>query len=346
MPLLFVGPDRRLQSDLGRCNLGQLAADEAGMMEGPMKQRGACKFHPIRGRELNLVHKPRLPWESRLFSLTCLEIFLVIVLSVAEASEPESALRTIVLVKGDTDLATMAEHMSHEGDVIGIVSAAADMWAGTNRSTICAANLTQSVGWKRTSPIPAYGQRTAWTGLRWNMIPSAISPLDGLLSSRDGVLERRAGQGIVVSGHESLCGNGVGIVGTAGTYKDPTYQTSDAQPSSNSPENYDLSGEWEILEVEENRTYRATLDRQGNGPYTWQGGQFKTTSFADRRWRGTWKQTGNDREGEFELVLSEDGRQAKGIWWYMRVGARNNIPPRQHGGSYVWKRLTSPPPAQ
>ena len=119
------------------------------------------------------------------------------------------------------------------------------------------------------------------------------------------------------------------------SYLVPGYRTSDP------PEVYDLSGEWEILEVEENRTYRATLDRQGNGPYTWQGGQLRTTSFKDRRWRGTWKQTGNDREGEFELVVSEDGTLAKGIWWYVRVGARNNIPPRQHGGSYVWTRLKS-----
>ena len=108
-----------------------------------------------------------------------------------------------------------------------------------------------------------------------------------------------------------------------------------------SQETYDLSGEWEILEVEESRTYRATLDRQGNGPYTWQDGQIKTTSFVDRRWRGTWKQTGNDREGEFELVVSEDGTLANGIWWYVRVGTRNNIPPREHGGTYMWKHVNS-----
>lgn len=125
----------------------------------------------------------------------------------------------------------------------------------------------------------------------------------------------------------ALCGrNGYLVTG---------YRTSDA------PETYDLSGEWEILEVEENRTYRATLDRQGNGPYTWQGGQLRTTSFEDCRWRGTWEQTGNDREGEFELVLSEDGMLGKGIWWYTGVGTRSNIPPRQHGGSYVWRRLNS-----
>lgn len=124
-----------------------------------------------------------------------------------------------------------------------------------------------------------------------------------------------------------------------------TLEPGSHEMNSKSQETYDLSGEWEILEVEESRTYRATLDRQGNGPYTWQDGQFKTTSFVDRRWRGTWKQTGNDREGEFELVVSEDGTLANGIWWYARVGTRNNIPPREHGGSYVWKRVNSSSPA-
>lgn len=306
------------------------------LLEGSMKQRRACKFHPTRRRKLNLAHKPcHLRWGRRLFSLACLEIFLVIALSVAEASEPESVLRTIMLVKADTDLAAMAEHMSYESDVIGIV---------TNWSAICATNWSPSLTWKRTSPFPAYGQRGTWPGSRWNVIPCAISPVDGVLSARDRVLEGLAGRWMVVSGHESLRGNGVVIAGTAGKYNDPIHQTSDAQPSSNSPQSYDLSGEWEILEIEDNRTYRATLDRQGNGPYTWQGGQFRTTRFNDRRWQGTWKQTGNDREGEFELVLSEDGTQAKGIWWYVRVGTRNNIPPRQHGGSYVWKRLNSSPP--
>lgn len=124
-----------------------------------------------------------------------------------------------------------------------------------------------------------------------------------------------------------------------------TVESGSHERNGTSTKAYDLSGEWEILEVEESRTYRATLDRQGNGPYTWQDGQFKTTSFVDRRWRGTWKQTGNDREGEFELVVSKDGTVANGIWWYVRVGTRNNIPPREHGGSYVWKRVNSSSPA-
>jgi hypothetical protein len=105
----------------------------------------------------------------------------------------------------------------------------------------------------------------------------------------------------------------------------------------------DLSGEWEILEVEDDKRYRATLDKAGNGLYTQQGGQFVTTKYADRLWEGTWQQPGNDREGGFELLLSEDGTQAKGVWWYSRVGTQKNIPPREHGGTYLWKRLTPPP---
>jgi hypothetical protein len=101
----------------------------------------------------------------------------------------------------------------------------------------------------------------------------------------------------------------------------------------------DLSGEWEIQE--EDKSYRATLDKNGNGTYPYQGGRITTTSFVDRKWLGTWHQTGNDREGGFDVLLSEDGSEAKGVWWYTRVGDRKNIPPRQWGGSYVWKRLKS-----
>ncbi len=99
----------------------------------------------------------------------------------------------------------------------------------------------------------------------------------------------------------------------------------------------DLSGRWEIREEE--RTYIATLDAHGNGPYTHQGGSFTTTEVKGRLWSGIWAQTGNDREGEFEVRLSEDGLTAEGTWWYTRVGFYANIPPRFRGGSYVFKRL-------
>ena len=98
----------------------------------------------------------------------------------------------------------------------------------------------------------------------------------------------------------------------------------------------DLEGTWEIQEEE--RTYVATLDAHGNGPYTHEGGTFTTTTLEGRRWSGKWSQTGNDREGEFEVLLSEDGLTAEGRWWYTRVGTFTHIPARVYGGSYLFKR--------
>jgi len=114
-----------------------------------------------------------------------------------------------------------------------------------------------------------------------------------------------------------------------------------AEPSPQISDAPDLTGEWEIQE--EDKSYIATLNKEGNGPYTWQSGHITTLSIADRAWNGIWQQPGNDREGSFELLLSEDGKEAKGVWWYTRVGDRKNIPARQWGGSYVWKRLSAGP---
>ena len=104
----------------------------------------------------------------------------------------------------------------------------------------------------------------------------------------------------------------------------------------------DLSGNWEIQEEE--RSYVATLDAEGNGTYTWQNGQITTTSSVDGRWQGTWQQPGNDREGGFEVVLSADRSRAEGKWWYTRVG-QQIIPPEEWGGDFTWKRLSPVPPS-
>lgn len=104
----------------------------------------------------------------------------------------------------------------------------------------------------------------------------------------------------------------------------------------------DLSGNWEIQEEE--RSYVATLDADGNGTYTWQNGQITTASSVDGRWQGTWQQPGNDREGGFEVVLSADRSRAEGKWWYTRVG-QQIIPPEEWGGDFTWKRLSPVPPS-
>ena len=158
-----------------------------------------------------------------------------------------------------------------------------------------------------------------------------------------GVLERRNGRWILLSWHESIrnAGGAMPVDDRTKAAAPRTVASSVGQPVV-----LDLSGEWDILEVEDDKRYKATLDKAGNGPYTQHGGRFATTKYADRLWQGTWQQPGNDREGEFELLLSEDGTQAKGVWWYSRIETHKNIPPREHGGTYVWKRLTSPPSAQ
>ena len=103
-------------------------------------------------------------------------------------------------------------------------------------------------------------------------------------------------------------------------------------------ETVDFTGEWEIQE--EDKAYQALLDAQGNGPYNHQNGRIQTEKVLNGLWSGSWHQKGNDREGGFEVMLSEDGNSAKGTWWYSRVGTQKNIPPREWGGTYHLRRLS------
>jgi hypothetical protein len=153
-----------------------------------------------------------------------------------------------------------------------------------------------------------------------------------------GVLERRNGNWQLLSWHESFRSAQLGGPLTSSSVS-PSQRLADSSQTSNTA---DLSGEWDILEVEDDKRYKATLDKNGNGPYTQHGGRFTTTKATGRLWQGTWQQPGNDREGGFEVLLSEDGTETKGVWWYTRVGNQKNIPPREHGGTYRWKRLTAP----
>ena len=147
-----------------------------------------------------------------------------------------------------------------------------------------------------------------------------------------GVMERRQGQWLLVQWHESL-------TRAPETHEFAVQTRTSLTPLSLSGAPIDLSGEWEIHE--EDKTYHAVLDESGNGSYTWQHGVLVTTRLADGRWEGTWHQAGNDREGGFEVRLSEDGTTANGSWWYTRVGNRPHIPPRQWGGGYRLKRMNS-----
>ena len=144
-----------------------------------------------------------------------------------------------------------------------------------------------------------------------------------------GVLERRDSVWTLVAWHESARQP---ITGTASSLADRTtflHRTTDNHTAVSN--GIDLSGEWEVTEIEDNKKYVATLSAQGNGPYTWQGGQFSTTSYNDRRWQGTWKQTGNDREGGFEIVPLRRRHRSQG---YLVVRPCRHE--RQHPAPTAW----------
>ena len=263
----------------------------------------------------------------------------------AEPSDPESAVRRMIRANAEKDLTTLSKMMAHDADIISYAVAGRkyvgwqELEQGIREEFINATKLEIPI---RELTVWTKGD-LAWYAMELDYIRYVEE--DGklrrtVLPMREtGVLERREGRWQLLSWHESL----------RSAMQSRLQALSDTHPSQHladtkkktSPR--DLSGEWDILEVEDDKRYRATLDRQGNGPYTNQGGRFTTTTITDRLWQGTWEQPGNDREGGFELVLSEDGAQAKGIWWYTRVGSQRNIPPREHGGTYHW---TKRPPSQ
>lgn len=263
----------------------------------------------------------------------------------APASDNQSAeatIRALVRANADKDMPTLSRLMAHDADItsytlggrkyVGWTDLERDMQEEFNAATTLEIPITELKVWTKGD--------IAWFTMELDYIRTVTRGAEqhrAVLPLREtGVLERRNGQWVLLSWHESFqnSGTAVSLSNHARITASPTRTSSTSQ--SVVP---DLSGEWEILEVEDNKTYKATLDKSGNGPYTQQGGRFVTTKFEDRLWQGTWHQTGNDREGGFEVLLSEDGLNAKGVWWYSRVGDKNNIPPRQWGGSYVWKRI-------
>lgn len=288
---------------------------------------------------------------SRLILVSLISLFLGSAASADEAIDAEATLRILMRANAERDLATMSKYMSHDADAIGYTidgrvyegwsAFAADMRSEFESVAKLELPIRKLQFWRKDD--------IAWFAMESDYIryvdPNDFTQRMVLPLRETGVMERRDGRWILVSWHESTRHHGADKgTPSADNTSSLLRRTADNPPTV--PDNVDLSGEWEVTEVEDNKKYVATLNAQGNGPYTWQGGQFSTTSFNDRRWQGTWKQTGNDRDGAFEIVLSEDGTQAKGIWWYVRVGTRENIPPRQHGGSYLWKRLTPPPAAR
>ena len=266
----------------------------------------------------------------------------------ADSTDPETTIRTLVRANAEKDLATLSRLMAHDADITSYSIAGRKYvgWPEFERE------MREEFDSVQNLEIPIH-ELKIWTkgDLAWFTMELDYIRLVGegahikrtVLPLREtGVLERRQGQWMLLSWHESFRTAHLG----GSLAQQPVPAASQHLVSNATSSVPDLSGGWDILEVEDDKHYTATLDKNGNGTYTQHGGQFITTKYADRLWQGTWQQPGNDREGGFELLLSEDGTQAKGVWWYSRVGVQKNIPPREHGGTYVWKRMTPPPTAQ
>ena len=269
--------------------------------------------------------------------------------SAYESSGPEAAIRTLVRANAELDMPTLSRFMAHDADIISYTIGGRKYMGWPEFEH----DMQEEFSSVTKLEIPIH-ELKVWTKgtLAWftmeldyiRYVGDGSSQRRTVLPLREsGVLEQRGGQWVLLSWHESFRDMQLGAsLAQRATTPSPQLLVSNAQLSSTP----DLSGEWDILEVEDDKHYKATLDKTGNGPYTQHGGRFVTTKYADRLWQGTWQQPGNDREGEFELLLSEDGTQAKGVWWYSRVGSQKNIPPREHGGTYQWKRLTPITPSK
>ena len=258
----------------------------------------------------------------------------------------ETTVRALVRANAEKDLPTMSRLMAHDADITSYTIGGRKYvgWPDLERdikeefAKVAALDLpiSELKVWSR-GDVGWYTMELDYV----RILGQGPDQQRAVLPLREtGVLERRNGQWVLLSWHESLR-NASGAMPVDDRLNDAAPRiVASSNGQSVVP---DLSGEWEILEVEDDKRYRATLDNTGNGLYTQHGGRFVTTKYADRHWEGTWQQPGNDREGGFELLLSEDGTQAKGVWWYSRVGTQKNIPPREHGGTYLWKRLTPLP---
>jgi hypothetical protein len=262
----------------------------------------------------------------------------------ADDQSAEATVRALVRANAEKDIEAMSRLMAHDVDItsytiggrkyVGWVDLERDMQEEFTSAATIEIPIRELKVWTKGD--------LAWYAMEVDYIRTVTTgdqPQRALLPLREtGVLERRNGQWVLLSWHESFRNAG----GAVALHDHPSVTLAS---SNNHVAQADLSGEWEILEVEDDKRYRATLDKAGNGPYTQHGGRFTTSRFSDRLWQGTWHQPGNDREGGFEVLLSEDGKEAKGVWWYTRVGTHKNIPPREHGGTYQWKRITPVPTA-
>ena len=263
-----------------------------------------------------------------------------------DLESPEAVLRLLIQANAEKDMATLKNYMAQDDDAIGYTIGGRKYvgWDAFEQAMREEFDSVDSLDIQITDLKVWQRGDIAWFAMELDY-GRDVSTNNGqsrtVIPLRDtGVLERRNGKWELVAWHESL----QKPFKAAAKLPKIDHNAIKADTSSSTDINtppIDLSGEWEI--EEEDKSYQATLDTMGNGPYTWQEGTIVTSQISDRLWSGTWAQKGNDREGEFEVLLSENHESAEGVWWYTRFGEHKDIPPREWGGKYILKRLSPPP---
>ena len=262
-----------------------------------------------------------------------------------DLESPEAVLRLLIQANAEKDMATLKNYMAQDDDAIGYTIGGRKYvgWDAFEQAMREEFDSVDSLDIQITDLKVWQRGDIAWFAMELDY-GRDVSTNNGqtrtVIPLRDtGVLERRNGKWELVAWHESLQKPFLASAKQPEIDHNAIKADTSSTPINTLP--VDLSGEWEI--EEEDKSYQATLDTMGNGPYTWQDGTIVTSQISDRLWSGTWAQKGNDREGEFEVLLSENHATAEGVWWYTRFGEHKDIPPREWGGKYILKRLSPPP---
>ena len=263
-----------------------------------------------------------------------------------ELDSPEAVLRLLIQANAEKDMITLKNYMAQDDDAVGYTIGGRKYvgWDAFEQAMRDEFDSVDSLDIQITDLKVWQRGDIAWFAMELDYgrtVSTHSGQSNTVIPLRDtGVLERRNGKWELVAWHESLQKPFKAAVQLPEIDQKAIKADTSSSTAVDSPP-IDLSGEWEIQE--EDKSYQATFDSMGNGPYTWQEGTIVTSQISDRLWSGTWAQKGNDREGEFEVLLSENYETAEGVWWYTRVGEHKDIPPREWGGKYILKRLSPPP---
>src|SRR2546427_6813209 len=210
----------------------------------------------------------------------------------AEMTGPEATLRALVQANADKDVSTLARLMAHDADIVSYTIGGRKYvgWPQFEREMLEEFRTVTRV----EIPIIALKVWTrgevAWFAMELDYIRYIATDPERrqmVLPLREtGVLELRHGEWVLTAWHESFRAEAAPLALSVPVPCASGQQTGPAGPAVRMP---DLSGEWEVQE--EDKSYKAALDRHGNGLYSWQSGRIVTTVIAGQKWQGDRKST-------------------------------------------------------